>query len=89
MIPDDWIPVDKELPQQNVYVLAWNSSNNVSAIVKFRGTHWASSLVNIQSKHVSHWMPIVPPPNIQLRPHEWKYGFTKRDSQDSKIGKIN
>jgi hypothetical protein len=89
MIPDDWIPVDKELPPQQIYVLAWNSNNNIAAIVKFRGTHWASSSINIQSKHVSHWMYVIPPVGIQLKQHEWKFGFTKRESQDSNIGKIN
>lgn len=89
MIADDWIAVDVSLPPINLYVLAWNSNNNIAAIVKYKGTHWSSSAVSIQSKHISHWMHIIPPPNITLKSHDWKFKFTKRESQDNKIGKIN
>jgi hypothetical protein len=83
MRTEDWISVDVRLPPLNIYVLAWNSNNNLSAIVKYKGTHWASSAVNIQNKHVSHWMDIVPPKDIQLKPHDWKFKFTRRESQDN------
>jgi hypothetical protein len=89
MIPDDWIPVDKELPPQKLYVLVWNNNNNVAAIVRYKGTHWSSSAVSIKLIHVTHWMHIVPPPNVVLKVHDWKFKFTKQESQDNKIGKIN
>jgi hypothetical protein len=83
MTSEDWISVDVKLPPLNVYVLAWSTISNVAAIVKYKGTHWSSSSINIQNKHVKYWMHITPPKDIELKPHDWKFGFTKRESQDN------
>ncbi len=84
-IEDQWIDIaaTNTYPVINRYVLAWNGYSGLPCVVKWKGTHWVASAINVKKEHITHWKHVIPPEGHKELEPTFKYSFTKRESQDS------
>lgn len=70
MTTDDWIPVGERLPEESGAYIVFLDGEVTRGEFRARTKGWAESWHSSQTRNVTHWMPLPPPPTDQ-RPDLW------------------